>query len=96
MVSNVESVPIMKERPTEQQPPRKPHRSWRIVRQLDRFMSGSETYEAEAIGHNDDNPCTYDEAIEDVDANLWKNAMNTEMESMDSNKVWSLWTCPKG
>lgn len=69
MVSNVESVPIMKERLTVQQPPRKPHRSWRIVRQPNRFMSGSETYEAEAIiGHNDDTILV--PMMKPVDANL--------------------------
>ena len=35
-------------------------------------------------------PCNYNKAIQDKDATLWKNAMNTEMESMYFNQVWSL------
>ncbi|KAL5582278.1 hypothetical protein UlMin_014720 [Ulmus minor] len=58
-------------------------------------MSGGETLEAEAIGHEDD-PYTYNEAMGDVDATLWKKAMNVEMESMGSNKVWELVDLPEG
>ena len=32
----------------------------------------------------------YNEAIQDKDATLWQMTMNIEMESMYSNKVWSL------
>ncbi|KAL5545175.1 hypothetical protein UlMin_008959 [Ulmus minor] len=58
-------------------------------------MSGGEALEAEAIGHEDD-PYTYNEAMGDVDATLWKKAMNVEMESMGSNKVWELVDLPEG
>ena len=66
-----------------------------IIRQLDRFMSGGEALEAEVIGHDDD-PYTYNEAMGDVDATLWKKAMNVKMESMGSNKVWELVDLPEG
>ena len=33
--------------------------------------------------------------MEDVDANRWKKAMNIEMESMGSNKVWELEDLPE-
>ena len=49
-------------------------------------MSNGEALKAKAIGYNDDS-YTYNEAMWDVDANLWKKAMNVEMESMGSNKV---------
>ena len=49
-------------------------------------MSGGEALKAKAIGHDDD-PYTYNEAMGDVDENIWKNAMIIEMESMGSNKV---------
>ena len=41
-------------------------------------------------------PCNYNEAIQDKDATLWQKAMNTEMESMYSNQVWSLMDPPNG
>ncbi|KAL2475105.1 cysteine-rich RLK (RECEPTOR-like protein kinase) 8 [Abeliophyllum distichum] len=43
-----------------------------------------------------DDPNSYKEAINDVDADLWRLAMNTEMESMYSNQVWELVDAPKG
>ena len=91
----MESDPINEERQTDQQIPKELRRSGRIIRQPDRFISGGEALEAEAIGHNDD-PYTYNEAMGNVDATLWKKAMNVEMESMDSNKVWELVDLPEG
>ena len=35
-------------------------------------------------------PENYNEAIQDKDATLWQKVMNTEMESMYSNQVWTL------
>ena len=93
-VPNVESDLINEERQTDQQIPKEFRRSGRIIRQPDRFMSGGEALEAEAIGHEDD-PYTYNEAMRDVD-NLWKNAMNIEMEWIGSNKVWELVDLPEG
>ena len=61
-VPNVDSYPINEERKTEQQIPRELRRSGRIIQQPDRFMSGGEALEAEAIGLDDD-PYTYNEAI---------------------------------
>ncbi|KAL5574122.1 hypothetical protein UlMin_023719 [Ulmus minor] len=68
-VPNVECDPINEERQTDQQIPREFRCSERIIRQPDRFMSGDEALEAEAIGHDDD-PYTYNEAMGDVDATL--------------------------
>ena len=39
---------------------------------------------------------TYEEALEDVDVQEWKRAMEREMESMSSNSVWSLIEAPIG
>ena len=41
-------------------------------------------------------PCNYNEAIQDKDATLWQKIMNTKMESMYSNQVWSLIDAPDG
>ena len=68
-VLDVENVPINKERPIEQQIPREPCHSGRIVWQPDRFMSSGEALEAGAIGH-EDNPYTYNETMGNVDANF--------------------------
>ena len=91
----MEKIPINKQRPIIQQTSRELCNSGRIIRQPDRFMSSGEALEAEIIGHEDD-PYTYDEAMGDVDAILWKKAMNVEMESMGSNKVWELVDLPEG
>lgn len=40
-------------------------------------------------------PCNYDEALQDKDAELWQKAMKSEMESMYSNQVWDLVEAPK-
>ena len=45
---------------------------------------------------DDDDPYTYKEAMEDVDSRHWKKAMQSEIESMFNNKVWSLVDLPKG
>ena len=54
-----------------------------------------ETYQV-VLDNPDDDPTTYEEALEDVDVQEWKKAMDREMESMGSNAVWSLVEAPKG
>ena len=49
-------------------------------------MYDAEVYQTETHEHEDD-PVTYDEAINDVDSKSWKQAMNNEMDSMKSNSV---------
>ena len=39
---------------------------------------------------------SYEEALEDVDVQEWKRAMDREMESMGSNSIWSLVEAPRG
>ena len=39
---------------------------------------------------------TYKEALEDVDVQEWKRAMDREIESMGSNIVWSFVEAPRG
>ncbi|KAL0346353.1 UNVERIFIED_CONTAM: Retrovirus-related Pol polyprotein from transposon TNT 1-94 [Sesamum calycinum] len=38
----------------------------------------------------DNDPKTYEEAMSDIDSNKWLEAMKSEMDSMDSNHVWTL------
>ena len=35
-------------------------------------------------------PCNYDEALQDKDADLWQKALMSEMESIYFNRVWDL------
>ena len=44
----------------------------------------------------DIDPQTYEEAIMSIDSGKWKEAMNSEMDSMYSNKVWNLVDAPEG
>ena len=52
-----------------------------------------ETYTTISDGQVQD-PTSYNEALLDGDAELWKNTKNQEMESMNSNKVWKLIEAP--
>ncbi|KAL0284482.1 UNVERIFIED_CONTAM: Retrovirus-related Pol polyprotein from transposon RE2 [Sesamum radiatum] len=48
------------------------------------------------IGQLDNDPKTYGEAMSDIDSKKWIEAMKSEMDSMSSNKVWTLVDPPKG
>ena len=48
------------------------------------------------LDNSDADPTAYEVALEDVDVEEWKRAMDREMESMDSNSVWSLVESPRG
>ena len=72
-----------------------PRRSGRIVRPPIRFISLGETYEAISEEAESD-PCTYEEAMNDIDAHHWIKAMKIELDSMYSNQVWDLVKAPNG
>ncbi|KAL8134929.1 hypothetical protein AgCh_009805 [Apium graveolens] len=72
-----------------------PRRSGRVVQQRDRFMFLGESSDL-VPGEHDDDPRTYEEAVQDKDADLWQKAMKSEIESMYSNQVWELVEPPKG
>ncbi|KAH9743690.1 hypothetical protein KPL70_003387 [Citrus sinensis] len=72
-----------------------PRRSGRVTRLPARYMLLGETYTAISDEHVQD-PTSYNEALIDRDVEFWKKAMNQEMESMYSNKVWELVEAPKG
>lgn len=54
-----------------------------------------ETYTAISYEYVQD-PTSYNEALIDRDVEFWKKAMNQEMESIYSNKVWELVEAPNG
>ncbi|KAH9725006.1 Integrase catalytic domain-containing protein [Citrus sinensis] len=72
-----------------------PHRSGRVTRLPARYMLLGETYTAISDEHVQD-PTSYNEALIDRDVEFWKMAMNQEMKSMYSNKVWELVEAPNG
>ena len=41
-------------------------------------------------------PNTFDEAMSDIDFEKWLDAMNSEIDSIHSNQVWTLVDPPKG
>ena len=44
----------------------------------------------------DNNPISYQEAIQIMDSERWLNVMKSEIKSMHQNKVWTLHDVPKG
>ena len=44
----------------------------------------------------DNDPVTYQEAINDKDVEHWKKAMESEMDSIYTNQVWTLVDKPEG
>ena len=42
------------------------------------------------VYHDDDDPRIYEEAMRSLDCKKWQEAMESEMESMKINKVWTL------
>ena len=68
-------------------------RSGRVIRQPLRLLGESFDKIPDEL---DTDPCNYDEALKDKDADLWKKAMKYEMQSMYSNQVWDLMEPPEG
>ncbi|KAL8534277.1 hypothetical protein ACS0TY_010327 [Phlomoides rotata] len=74
-----------------------PRRSGRVVRQPDRFMFVGESLDLIPSDEHDDNdPWTYKEAIQDKDAESWHKSMDSEIESMDAMEVYDLSELPRG
>ncbi|XP_075101619.1 uncharacterized protein LOC142177058 [Nicotiana tabacum] len=69
--------------------------SGRIIRKHLRFMLLGESYDRIPEEPNTE-PINYDEALQDIDADKWVDAMKSEMESMYSNQVWDLVEPPTG
>ena len=62
-----------------------PRCSGRVVIQPERFIGlGEIPVELET------DPSNYNEVVQDKDDSFWQRAMNTKMESMYSNQVWTL------
>ena len=48
------------------------------------------------LEENDNDPFTYQEEMSDKDVENWKRAMESEMDSMYTNQVWTLVDKPEG
>ena len=71
-----------------------PRHSRRVIRPPAHYR---EIREAQVIvsDNEQDDPLTYEHAVEDSDKKKWQDAMNLEMESIYSNSVWELVDPPK-
>jgi hypothetical protein len=49
-----------------------------------------------SLSITDDDPRTVREAVDSEDGNLWKRAMDEEMEALDKNEAWDLVKLPTG
>ena len=72
-----------------------PRRSGRIRHQPERY-GFLMTEEDDILVVDQDEPTTYEEAISSPDSEKWLEAMRSEMESMYTNKVWTLIEPPEG
>ena len=58
--------------------------SGRVIRQPLRYTLLGESFDR-IPNELDTDPCNYDEALKDKDADLWQKVMKSEMQSMYSN-----------
>ena len=70
-------------------------RSGRVIRQPLLYTLLGESFDS-IPDELDIDPCNYDEALKDKDADLWQKVMKSEMQSMYSNQVWDLMEPPEG
>ena len=70
-----------------------PHRSGRIPRQPDRYLGVSSTTDSDDMVED---LTSYDEAVTDIDADMWRQAMKSELDSIYSNHVRELVDAPEG
>ena len=92
---NNEDQVIISTDQTEPVETQEPCRSKRIIRPPVKFNLLNEIYQMEFEGLEID-PCDYKEAIQDKDVKQLHVAMKSEMDSMYSNKVWTLVDKPEG
>ena len=64
-----------------------PRRSGRIPRQPDRYLGVSFKTDSKDMVED---PTSYDEAVTDIDTDMWRQAMKSELDSIYSNQVWEL------
>ncbi|KAL2527125.1 Gag/pol protein [Abeliophyllum distichum] len=71
--------------PINQELPQLRH-SERVIRRPSRYLLYGESFKAVSTEQEED-PTSFKEAMDDIDANHWKSAMDLEMKSMYTNSV---------
>ena len=76
---------------TEEEEPHTPvlRRSSREIRQLERYCP-PDFHSHFAMSITNDDPRNVKDAVNSEDSNLWKKAMDEEMDSLDKNEAWNL------
>ena len=71
-------------------------RSTRISRPPERYVGHIDQGGYKIYLMSDEDPKTYEEAIANIDSKKWLDAMQSEMDSMYHNQVWTLVDAPEG
>ena len=83
--------PILEQLQQPLNPTQEPlRRSTRMHRAPDKLNLMVQDDMSNEVYHNDDDPKSYEEAMRSSDCNKWQKAMESEIESMKINKVWTL------
>ena len=67
-----------------------------MVEVLDKFDTDALTNEFMSLFLLEEDLKTYREAMRSIDASFWKEAIKSEIDSLESNKTWELTDLPKG
>jgi len=67
-----------------------------LVEVFEKFDTDGLTNEFMSLFLLEEDPKTYQEAMRSIDANFWKEAIKSEMDSLELNKTWELTNLPKG
>ena len=73
-----------------------PCRTGGVPRQPDRYVGHIVTDDVDTLHLKDNNPLTYNEAVNDSNSKIWREAMDSEIQSMHQNQVWYLVDPPEG
>jgi hypothetical protein len=77
-----EEIPIIQEHPQLR-------RSGRVIQRPSRYLLYGESFQAISIEEEED-PTTYKEAVDDIDTDRWKSAMDSKMKYVYTNSIWEL------
>ena len=70
--------------------------STRMPKIPDRYVGRIDVEDGEVITTLSGDPLNYDEAINGSDSRKWREAMDSEIQSMYTNRVWNLVNIPEG
>jgi len=62
---------------------------------LEKFDTDSLIDEFMSLFLLEEDPKTYQEAMRSIDVTFWKEAIKSEIDSLESNKIWELTNLPK-